>query len=492
MFGKLDYVTLSNRLINRINESKDDFMRLYKSSEFLLDSDLVKSKVLHVVKLTDSKGAFIFGSDNYLVNSAEFEFLRVLVDHFSHGLQIMRLEKKIDKFARTIDVLEYTYQRIVDNLPIGVIGIDREKQVVLWNKLMSDMFLISEKDILEKPVLDLFRDQQNKQFIDDFIQKVITKQGLVEHEQLVLKDYLGNKKVFWVLGYPLKGDGFGINGTILVFRDITKNYVLKDRLRKAQEIKEKELSKKVFLATRELQIANTELKKLNNLKSEFVSVVSHELRTPLTSIRGYAALLLTKRLGELKPKQEECLGIINSEGERLSNLINDLLDLSRLEAGKTSLHIEKSDLVQLTKDVISSLSVQAKQKNISLKVSGKRKLISDFDKEKIKQVLFNLIGNSLKFTPENGYINVKITETKTDNVITVMDNGIGISQKDLKKLFEPFSQAESHLNRSVPGSGLGLTISKHIIELHKGEIKVESKLKKGSSFSISIPKSDEV
>jgi PAS domain S-box-containing protein len=400
--------------------------------------------------------------------------------------------RKVDRFEKTIDTLEYTYQRIVDNLPVGVVGVDNEKNVVLWNNLMEEMFNIKEIDILDKSIVNIFLTDPNKRTISEFIEKLKKDSSVQEVEEFHYKDSDGNNKVFLVLGYVLREDTARVGGSILVFRDITENFNFEEKLRFAQEIKEQELKSKVNIATRELQNANVELKKLNHLKSEFVSVVSHELRTPLTSIRGYASLLITERLGKLTPQQKESLSIMKEEGERLSNIINDLLDLSKLEAGKTDLHFENGDLAEQLKGVLSALEVQAHSKKIRLSISGKRKLIAQFDKEKMRQVFFNIIGNAIKYTLDSGKVTVSLKEDKTYAIIEVKDTGVGIAKKDIKRIFEPFAQAESHLKRSVPGSGLGLSISKHMIDMHHGEIKVTSKVGKGSVFALYIPKKQEL
>ncbi|MFT4326061.1 MAG: sensor histidine kinase, partial [Candidatus Woesearchaeota archaeon] len=479
---------LHHTLIDRIIDSNKDFKMDLAKDYVFSDPRLMQSKYIHIFKLAEGGGAFMFGSDKRNLLYQEYQFVRVIVDHAAFGLQSRRLLRKISTFAETIDVLEYTYQRIVDNLPLGVVGIDTNNRVALWNDLMENMFGIKETEILQKFITDIFVTEENKANISEFIDSIHSKKDIQEVEELQYTARDGTQKVFLVLGYQLRDEHRRINGTILVFRDITENFKFEEKLKRAREIKERELTQKVKAATQELQSANVELQKLNSLKSEFVSLVSHKLRTPLTSIRGYASLLLTNKLGDLSEKQYDSIKVIKEEGERLSALINDLLDLSRLEAGKTSLHLQKVNVSELVNSVVTSVEVQAKPKNIELQIRGRKKLEVNVDKDKISQVLYNIIGNAIKFTPENGHIQVKIEEKKSVAILSVKDDGIGISKKDQQTLFEPFAQVESHLKRSSPGSGLGLTISKHIVELHQGEIKIDSKLKKGSTFSIILPK----
>ncbi|MBT4824948.1 GAF domain-containing protein [Candidatus Woesearchaeota archaeon] len=268
------------------------------------------------------------------------------------------------------------------------------------------------------------------------------------------------------------------------------------------------LKNEVYMATKELVEKNKELERMDKLKSDFVSNVSHELRTPLTSIKGYAKLLADGRLGELPEKHLQCMNIVLEETDRLTRLINDVLDLAKLERGKIRYKKEKVNLVTVGDNVINTLATLADDKDIKIhfNVSDDLPLVNA-SQDLIKQVFFNLIGNAIKFTPQKGNIYVDIVEesrqTNPNNQInqgnqilqsdqaylkvTVRDTGIGIPKEIIPKLFDKFYQVDSSMTREHGGTGLGLPISKHIIEIHKGEIYVESKVGKGSSFIFALP-----
>ncbi len=246
----------------------------------------------------------------------------------------------------------------------------------------------------------------------------------------------------------------------------------------------RELKQKIRAATAELELANRELRKLDALKSDFLSTVSHELRSPLTSIKGYVSLLLKNQVGKISPKQHEFLQIVNAEANHLNNLISDLLDLSKIESGKLMLRNEIIDLNKFFKENKFSRLVS---KNINFKVMLlPRNIKITADHDKLKQILTNLISNANKFT-ENGSIKVKVTKRKNDVLFAVSDTGIGIAKENLNKIFDKFAQIDSSITRKKKGTGLGLTISKHLVELHGGKIDVESTLGKGSTFSFTIP-----
>lgn len=494
IYGFQEGVQISDSLADKVSSIKhyvnfsSDEVRLNNYVSYL---PLIKYKYLHFIKFTtgtDVHGAFFFGTNLAKIDDFDYEYLRTVIDHFSLGAKSKRLVKQVDSFTKTITLLEHTYQQIVDHLPLGVVVVDSKNKITYWNNLMEHMFEKKETEVIGNPIDSIILRKSNKKRILELIKQSQEEKDIQEIEFLRLFDSSGDRKVFLVLCYPLHESDFDIQGTMIVFRDITERFELENKLKKIQESKSKELEDKIQVATKELVDANIELRKMNNLKTEFVSVVSHELRTPLTSIRGYISLMLTERLGKLSSKQKEGLSIVKIESERLSNLINDLLDLSRLESGKTVLDIKKVSIDTHLHDTIASLKLQAKPKGIKISFNASSKPSVHCDIEKIKQVLYNIIGNAIKFTPDKGLIKVSLTQNKNHVLISVSDTGIGIPKDKLDNLFEPFFQIEGHLKRSVPGTGLGLTISKHIIELHHGKIIVESQLNKGSTFTIVLPK----
>ncbi|MGM5483306.1 MAG: ATP-binding protein [Nanobdellota archaeon] len=488
-------IEVSDNFVKRIENTRHYFN--ISKEDVKLNNYLSYSKsysdysYLHVIKFYLQKntfGAFFFGTKKNKFNYGDYDYLRIIIDHFAFGLQSINLSSRLSHFSKTIEVLENVYQNIVDNLPVGLIGIDNSNDnVVLWNDNASKLFQLDENNILGKNFLQIFSKKKNM----DNVKKIVknTSFYMKDHEIKYIKfeNEEGNTRYLNILSYPLKSKLSDFDGTVLMIRDVSENIILQKELEEAYKLREKELQKKVNSATKELRDANIELRRMNNLKSEFVSVVSHELRTPLTSIRGYASLLLSERLGDINDKQKESISVIDNESKRLSNLINDILDLSRLESGRSTLNLQDEDIVNTVKGAIDSLMIQIKNKNISLEREGRKSLFIAHDKDKIYQVIYNLVGNAIKFTPNNGKIFVKINSGKNYCTIRIKDTGIGISKKDQKNIFQPFLQAEGHMKRNIKGSGLGLTISKHIIELHHGNITLNSKLNKGSEFVLKIP-----
>ena len=246
----------------------------------------------------------------------------------------------------------------------------------------------------------------------------------------------------------------------------------------------------------QLERANQELRRVDAMKSEFVSVASHELRTPLAAIKNAVQLMLSGKTGEINENQSKFLSMAERNINRLTNILNDLLSLSRIESGKIELNFENVELKKIIELTASSLRPQADVKSIQIEVGVPEQLPAVYgDPEKIEQILTNLIGNSIKFTAEGGKILITAKHLPKrkeggygDKVaVSVKDTGIGIPPEHLDAIFEKFHQVEGSLHRSVSGTGLGLAITKGLVEAHQGKIWVESEVEKGSVFTFTLP-----
>jgi len=240
---------------------------------------------------------------------------------------------------------------------------------------------------------------------------------------------------------------------------------------------------------KDLEQKNEELKKLDVLKDEFISTVSHELRTPLTTMKEFTAILSDEIPGKLTSDQKEYIDIVKGNIDRLSRLVEDLLDISKIEARKLKLKKASVDIIHLAQSVVSTLKPAADKAKITLETSfAASSLDVNLDSDRIIQAITNLLSNAIKFTPANGKVTVKIKDHKTQIECSVIDTGIGIAPENLNKLFGKFQQFDRRVGPGHKGTGLGLAITKKIIEMHNGTIGVESEFKKGSKFIITLPK----
>lgn len=252
---------------------------------------------------------------------------------------------------------------------------------------------------------------------------------------------------------------------------------------------QQDLETKVNYRTRQLSNALEEIKQISERKTDFVSAVSHELRTPLTSIKGYASILLSGVLGEIPQKIRERLDKVNQHADELVHLVNDLLDIARIESGRAIMKRESQDIRLIIDSIAELLSVQMKKKEIKFAINIKEESVVFVDKQQIKRVFINLIGNAIKFTPDEGRIEVRVKPNQNFVQIDISDTGLGMPKEVQEKIFNEFYRVDNPINEEVKGTGLGLSLVKNIIEAHRGKIWVESELNHGSTFSFTLPRS---
>ncbi|ABR54053.1 PAS/PAC sensor signal transduction histidine kinase [Methanococcus vannielii SB] len=277
-----------------------------------------------------------------------------------------------------------------------------------------------------------------------------------------------NGKKIWVrtTGEAVKNSKRNIVNVYGAFQDITEQKLAEQKLKKSYD----------------------ELKELDRLKSEFTAIISHEIRTPITSIKGYTELLNDESMGKLNNNQKMCLNTILENVIRLGRLVSDVLDISRIERNTFTLNIQKVDVKDVLEHVLSELAPIALKKHIKLSLEIPNITI-DADKDRLNQVFTNITENAIKFSPENEKVEITGKEgLNSDILISIKDNGIGISKNEFEKIFDRFYQIDSSNRRKKGGAGLGLPISKGIIKAHNGKIWVESELNQGSTFYISLPK----
>jgi signal transduction histidine kinase len=238
----------------------------------------------------------------------------------------------------------------------------------------------------------------------------------------------------------------------------------------------------------EIADKSRQLEAASRHKSEFLANMSHELRTPLNAVIGFSEVLLQRMFGDLNPKQDEYLKDIYASGQHLLSLINDILDLSKIEAGRMELAPAPFHLPSALENAVTLVKERAARHGITLQVDVDPRLGEMVgDERKLKQVLLNLLSNAVKFTPEGGRVSLKARRTDGLVEIAVTDTGIGIAPEDQAAIFEEFRQVGSDEARKQEGTGLGLTLAKKFVELHGGRIWVESEVGRGSAFTFTLP-----
>ena len=338
-------------------------------------------------------------------------------------------------------------EAVVRSMAEGLIVVDDKGKVLLMNPAAEELLGSNKKDKLGKP---LTQDLKKEQLVS-----MVTGSGSGEEKEIVLKSTdEDSKKVLRSSSAVIENQDGKTVGMVSVLTDVTKQ------------------------------------KELDEMKSKFVSNVSHELRTPLVAIQKSISVILSKAAGPLTEPQEKFLTIADRNLERLSRLIDDVLDTAKIEAGKMKLELKAANVGKVISDACDTLESWAKSKSIALV-----KRIQDgmpevnIDADRITQILSNLVGNAIKFTPQNGTITVEVKYlSEADKIeVSVADTGVGIPQKDLAKIFNRFEQSSERVATDISGTGLGLSIAKEIVALHGGDIWVESEKNKGAKFTFILP-----
>lgn len=306
-------------------------------------------------------------------------------------------------------------------------------------------------------------------------------------EESILKD--GRRFNFIISCSPIKDSQGKIISVVEVFHDITERKKDQEKLREYREHLEelvKERTIELEEKTEELKSANLKLRELDRLKSMFIASMSHELRTPLNSIIGFTGIILQGMSGKITEDQRKELTMVKNSANHLLTLINDVIDVSKIEAGKVELFIEEFNLIDLVQEVKESFKVAADEKKLKLSFEMPKRLIIKSDERRIKQVILNLVSNAIKFT-DRGEIKIKVKKKDDRLKVSVADTGIGIKKEDMEKLFKQFSRIYVEGRQITEGTGLGLYLSRKIVDLLGGQIEAESQFEKGSMFTFTFP-----
>src|SRR3989338_5174221 len=364
------------------------------------------------------------------------------------------IENKLRSANAKIGEEKTKYEMVLASIGDGMITVDGEGKIVLLNSAAEKMFGWKKEEIAEKGLSEVIPAEDEKGNLIPFNERTMSlalAKGATMHSSSYYYRKDNTKFPASLTASPINVDG-KIIGAIGLFRDITK----------------------------EIEV--------DRMKTDFISTVSHEIRTPLTTIREGVSQALDGILGETTQKQKEVFSIVLEDADRLKRIIDNLLDISKIEAGMVDLKREFTDIAGLIQGTTASFSLRAKEKGLKINTLLPNQEIKSFiDKDRIIQVFTNLIGNALKFT-RTGEINISLIDKEKEIECSVSDTGGGIAKEDLPRVFSKFQQFGRTYGPGEKGTGLGLSITKGIIELHKGKIRGNSELDQGSKFTFLLPK----
>ncbi len=352
---------------------------------------------------------------------------------------------KLDGTVTDLTDKNIKFDAILNSIMYSFIAVDQNLRIMLINSIAIKFFDIKQDNVIGKRFVEVIRNHQ----LNEILQKTVDSNTSQVKELMLGSPESG---IFNVHSSPvMAADSSGTNaGSIITIQDITA------------------------------------MKKLEQIRTEFVSNVTHELKTPLTSIRGFVETLRNGAIYDTSVAPR-FLDIIDIEAERLTMLINDILQLSEIENAKSDTNIEEHDLTGIITEVLSILAPEADKKGVTLRSNAANKIIVKVNRNRIKQLLINLIENAIKYNKENGSVLVKAVKSEGSLTLSVEDTGIGIEEEHLSRIFERFYRVDKGRSRSMGGTGLGLSIVKHIVNLYDGNISVESEPGKGTKFTMQLP-----
>lgn len=418
------------------------------------------------------------------------DLIRLFSTFAAQAIEKFRLLHHLD------DSLTYL-QAVLDDSHDMIVTTDREGRIVKFSRGGERILGYTEEEVKGRKASEFYADPTERTKLLHIIRE---KGAVCNHEtRLIRKD--GSPVDISLTISRLRDKEGNVIGTVGVSKDITEEKRLRDELKaKNRELEElnQMLEEKVLERTRELEKTNKELKKSNEVKARLIANMSHELKTPLHSIIGFSEVLLERTSGELNENQKRYVTNILNSGRHLLQLVNNVLDLARIEAGRLQLSCESFYIDGAINEVMMVLRAFAEKKMIELTADIPHESIELFaDKVKFKQILYNLLSNAIKFTPDGGRVGICVEEIIADESmpwsprgkefikVSVWDTGTGIKEDDRDRVFEEFEQLDP--SRSTEGVGLGLAMTKKLVELHGGYIDFQSILGKGSTFNIYLP-----
>jgi PAS domain S-box-containing protein len=369
---------------------------------------------------------------------------------------------------------------IINNIGDPVFVKNDKSEMILVNDALCALFNMTRAEILGKTLAENVPIEERESFLRIDKQVILTGIENINEEALTMSEnetrIISTKKTRFV-------DSSGNKFLVGVIRDITDRKKTEIELEKHRN----NLEELVDLRTTELEKEKVKAQSADLMKSAFLATMSHELRTPMNSIIGFTGILLKEFAGPLNAEQRKQLTMVKTSGQHLLGLINDVLDISKIEAGKLKVSLYHFNYLTTLEKTIDFLVPQASKKDIVIHTEiSEMQILLFSDERRVEQILLNILSNAIKFS-NKGAIHVKVAINANLVVTQIIDQGVGISKKDLNKLFEPFIQLEGGLRRSHEGTGLGLAICKSLIEKLGGTINVQSKKGVGSTFTFTLP-----
>ncbi|MFO8012950.1 MAG: ATP-binding protein [Phycisphaerae bacterium] len=406
---------------------------------------------------------------------------RDMADHLRQMYE--ELERRVaERTAELSETTEFLDSVLNSATEYAIIATDTTWRILTFNEGARRMFGYEPDEILGRTVSRLLPPEDLARDVPLLVEREVRMHGRHEGEGTRLRQD-GTRFPVRTVTTRRTGPGGDPIGYTIICRDITTSRRLQQQLREYTD----RLEEKVAEQTAELRQANAELRRTSRLKSQFLANMSHELRTPLNAIMGFAEAIRDGLAGETTDEQREFADDIHRAGHQLLQMINDILDFTKLESGAMDLALAPVDLAALVDETLRVARGLARRRGVEVMAEvSPRPLELTADAMKLKQVLYNLLSNAIKFTEGGGQVAVRAVLEKEVVRLQVTDTGSGIAPEDLPSLFEEFTQVDSSLTRKHEGTGLGLALTRRLVELHGGQIEVGSELGRGTTVTVTL------
>jgi two-component system CheB/CheR fusion protein len=375
---------------------------------------------------------------------------------------------------RTLTRSQEYAESIINTIREPLIVLDQDLRVLSVSRSFYEVFKVKPEETVGQLIYDLGNKQWDIPKLRELLETILPQKATFDNYQ-VEHDFatigrrimlLNARQIHRVLGKE--------RIILLAIEDITERREIENGLEKAHE---------------ELKALATELERVARVKSEFLANMSHELRTPLNSINGFSEVLYDETFGPLNEKQKKYVNNVLTSGKHLLLLINQILDMAKVEAGKMKLTLSSLPMQSILNEISLLVADMVNKKKLQMSIEIDEDLSNiEADELKIKEIIFNLLSNAIKFTPEGGKIGMRAKKAGSEIEITVWDTGVGVAPENMEKIFEGFFRVDTPYSRVTEGTGLGLPLSKKLVELHGGKFSVESEgLNKGVSVRFTLP-----
>ena len=411
-------------------------------------------------------------SDNKIISTSSIARDITIRKEIEAGLEKTR--KELEVIKKTADEVSEFAESIINTIREPLISLDQDLRVVMVSRSFYEVFKVNPEETVGQLIYDLGNKQWDIPKLRELLETILPKKASFDN-YIVEHDFANiGRRIMLLNARQIQRTSEKERTILLAIEDITERKEIENGLERAHQ---------------ELENLTLELKRVACAKSEFLANMSHELRTPLNSINGFSEVLFDETFGPLNEKQKKYVNNVLVSGKHLLLLINQILDMAKVESGKMKLSLSNVPIGSVLNEIALLITDLAGKKNIQIQLEIDEQLpVIEADELKIKEVIYNLLSNAVKFTPDGGRIGMRSRKMDSMVEIEVWDSGVGIAHENMDKLFEGFFRVDTPYSRLTEGTGLGLPLSKKLVELHGGIFRIESEgIEKGTTVYFTLP-----